>query len=559
MERNKIMKTKYLIISVMSALVLVSCKDYLDAEYKGGTQSNSQVQATVGAIPTRINAAVSGMYSKLGKPYTYFGTASSRDDDLGYTTITLSLDLNSGDMVNPVSDYDWFSVALEFSDRTPNYANPRARSGLLYNVIYSANEVIKSVDMEKADDDLKAKVGQAKAMRAFCYLNMVPYFQFKYVGHEQAPTVPIMADEKTELDPLNNARAPMNEMYDYIIADLNDAIDLLDGFTRGNKGIIDQKVAYGLRARAYLNMEKWAEAAADAAKAVEGYTPYDPQEISAPGFYNADDHNWMWALLIPASTAGEEAATWPSQLGSFSAAGYTAYAGIYRQINSLLYAKISQTDVRKGWWLNEEKQSPLLEGLSWTDVAKKITYKGQEIVDAVIADTKVAMPAYSNVKFGQKAGIGSTYNEGDWCMMRAEEMLLIQAEATAKAGDLAAGKTILENFVRGYRDPQYTCNASSVEAFSDEVWLQRRIELWGEGFAMADKMRLEKNIVRYHPGDQSTNVPPRYQFNIAANDPWLLMRFTQTELNGNALVEQNEGGTEPKQGDGAGLKDGVTD
>ncbi|MBR1807982.1 MAG: RagB/SusD family nutrient uptake outer membrane protein [Paludibacteraceae bacterium] len=553
------MKAKYFIISVMSALALVSCKDYLDAEYKGGSQSNSQVQTTVGAVPTRINAAVSGMYSKLGTPNAYWGTVNDRDDDLGFTTITLSLDLNSGDMVNPVSGYDWFSPALEFSDRTPNYANPRARSGLLYNVIYSANEVIASIDSTTEDSELKAKLGQAKAMRAFCYLNMVPYFQFKYVGHEDAPTVPIMADEKTELDPLNNERAPMSKIYDYMLTDLTDAINLLDGFTRSNKGVIDQQVAYGIRARLYLNMEKWAEAAADAAKAMSGYTPYSADELSAPGFYEANDHNWIWALLIPASLAGESAATWPSQLGSFSATGYTAYAGIYRQINSLLYAKIPDTDVRKGWWLNERKTSPLLEGLVWTDVAENIDYVGQDIVDAAIKDVKVAMPAYTNVKFGQKSGVGSNYNEGDWCMMRAEEMILIQAEATAKAGDLATGKTILEDFVKNYRNPQYVCRAAGVDAFSDEVWLQRRIELWGEGFAMADKMRLGKNIVRYHAGDAGTNVPEAYQFNVSSSDPWLLMRFTQTELNGNAGCEQNVGGNQPKQGDGASLKDGVTD
>jgi hypothetical protein len=75
---------------------------------------------------------------------------------------------------------------------------------------------------------------------------------------------------------------------------------------------------------------------------------------------------------------------------------------------------------------------------------------------------------------------------------------------------------------------------------------------------MADKMRLGKNIVRFHPG-QETNVSEAYQFNIEANDPWLLMRFTQTEMNGNSGIVQNEGGEQPKQGDGAALKDGVTD
>lgn len=553
------MKAKYLFLGIVSAVILTGCNDFLEAEYQGSSQSNSQVQETVGAIPERIDAAVSGMYAKLGTPFAYYGSASGRADDLGFTTITLSLDLNSGDMVNPVSGYDWFSAALEYSDRTPTYANPVIRSGLLYNVIYSANEVISSIDPTTEDATLKAKLGQAKAIRSFCYLYLVPYFQFRYEDHLDAPTVPIVADEKTEINPLDNERAPMTEMYDYILSDLTDAIELLDGFKRENKGVIDQQIAYGIRARAYLNMAKWAEALDDATKAVEGYTPYSMEELSAPGFNNADDHNWMWALLIPASTAGSSLATWPSQLGSFSGNSYAAFAGIYRQINSLLYAKIPDTDVRKGWWLNEDGESPLLEGLSWKDVNTGVTYYGQDIVGASISDEKEPMPVYTNVKFGQADGVGSVYNHGDWCLMRAEEMILIQAEATVRSGNVAAGKAILENFVRNYRNPQYSCAASTADAVADEIWLQRRIELWGEGFAMGDKMRLAKNIVRYHPGDEKTNVPLPYQFNIAYDDPWLLMRFTNPEINGNSGVEQNTGGNQPQQFDGASLLDGVTD
>ena len=552
------MKAKYLVLSVVSAIALCACENYLDAEYLGGSQSGKQVNQTVEAVPTRINSSVTGMYAKLGTPYAYFGSSQGRADDIAYPAICLSLDINSGDMTNIVSGYDWFSVAHEYSDRTPNYANPRMRGGLPYNIIYATAEVIQAVPDDTDNPELKAKRGQAKAIRAFAYLSMVPYFQFKYVGNETKPTVPIMADEKTAIDPLHNPRARMDTMYAYIINDLTAAIADLEGYERDNKGLIDQQVAYGLRARAYLNMEKWAEAAADAAKAVAGYTPYAITELTEPGFFDAGDHNWMWAALIPASTAGQSLATWPSQLGSFSGNAYVPFAGIYRCINNLLYDKIPATDVRKAWWLNANLESPYLENLTWTDEAKGIDYKGQAIAPAAIADVKEPMQAYTNVKFGQRSGVGSPYNDGDWCLMRAEEMILIQAEATAKAGDLAAGKTILENFVKTYRDPSYTCNAASEDDFSDEVWLQRRIELWGEGFAMGDKMRLNKNIIRFKQG-KPTNVPEDYQFNIAAGDPWLLMRFTLTELNGNSSVEQNTGGVQPRQGDGANLTDGVTE
>ena len=555
------MKTKYILLSAMSAIVFSACDDYLTTESTGGPQSDRQIAQTVGAIPERINSAVSGMYAPLGTPYAYFGVASERADDGGYPSICLSLDINSGDMTNPPSDYDWFSVTHKFTDRTPNYANPMFRNGLMYNMIYATGEVIASVPEDTDNPDLKAKRGQAKAIRAFAYLNLVPYFQFKYVGHETAPTVPIMADEKTELDPLNNPRAPMDKMYAYILSDLNDALVDLEGFKRENKGVIDRQVVFGLRARTYLNMEKWAEAAADADSALVGYTPYEISELTEPGFNDANanggQHSWIWAVLIPQSLAGTAECAWPSQIGSFSGNSYTAYAGIYRAINSLLYEKIPATDVRKAWWLNEKMESPYLEGLTWVDDKAGVVYSGQEIPKAVIANVKVEMYPYANVKFGQRSGVGTPYNDGDWCLMRAEEMILIKAEGIAKAGDQATAKNILENFVKTYRDPNYSAAANGL-SLEDEIWLQRRIELWGEGFAMSDKMRLGKNIVRFRPG-KDTNVDALYQFNLSANDPWLLMRFTRDELNGNAGVVQNEGGQLPQPGEGAELTDGVTD
>lgn len=548
--------SKIFAFAVFTAFSFSSCQD-LDLHYEGGTLDDEQITDAVAALPERINSAVNGMYSILGQPDGYFKRGTSyRADDFGYPCVALGQDLNSGDMTNVVSDYDWFSVAHEWSDRTPTYANPTIRLGLFYRVLYAAKDVLSVIPDGTDNTELKNKRGQAKALRAFSYLSLAPYFQFKYIGNEDKPSLPMMKDG---IDPRNNPRAPLKELYESIIADLTDAIADLEGYNRPNKGVIDQQVAYGLRARAYLYMGEWAKSAEDADKALEGYSPYGIGELKAPGFNNASDHNWMWALLLPADLiSSANYATIPSQLGSFSGDSYVAYAGIYRSINVLLWKKIPTTDIRKNWWLDENKTSPYLEGLTWKDEAKNITYTGQAIATAAIADVKEPMDKYANVKFGQRAGIGSPYNYGDWCMMRAEEMLLIKAEATAKAGNLSVGKQILEDFVKTYRNPAYVSVAGSIEDFENEVWLQRRIELWGEGFAMADVMRLGKNVVRFHPGEE-TNVPEPYRFNVSSNDPWMLLRFVQGETTNNVGVVNNEGGTQPAQGDGAGLKDGVTD
>jgi hypothetical protein len=298
-------------------------------------------------------------------------------------------------------------------------------------------------------------------------------------------------------------------------------------------------------------MGKWAEAAADAAKAMEGYTPATIEEVSKPSFVNLSEHNWIWGIQITQNmilVSGYP--TCSSWLSSFSANSYTAGAGCYAMINSMLYNKIPATDVRKGWWVDENLHSPLLESISWNGAS------GDDLAKLEIDDVKLAFTPYTNVKFGMKDGIGSENNINDYPLMRAEEMILIQAEGLAKSGNEAQARQILESFVKTYRDPSYDSNASG-RSLADEIWYQRRVELWGEGFAMSDIMRLQKPLVRFH--DSKCNQPAAFRFNIAPDDPWLLMRFCDSETNTNLGIVNNTGGKQPEQDQNPNLRDGVTD
>ena len=156
-----------------------------------------------------------------------------------------------------------------------------------------------------------------------------------------------------------------------------------------------------------------------------------------------------------------------------------------------------------------------------------------------------------------KSGVGSTINNNDWPLMRVEEMVLIRAEALAKAGNEAQGRQVLEDFVKTYRDPSYSSTASG-RSFENEVWFQRRVELWGEGFFMFDARRLNKPIVRFH-NKNNTNLSEAFVFNIAADDAWLNMRFPQTEMDNNFGIVDNSGSQIPTAGQNPNLRDGVTD
>ena len=151
--------------------------------------------------------------------------------------------------------------------------------------------------------------------------------------------------------------------------DLDWAVEHLEGYVRTDKSRIDRQVAYGLRARANLNMGNWSAAASDAAKAAEGYTPASIAEVSKPSFFSIDEHNWLWGYNMTTDIASTNPyATASAWIRSFSGDGYSAATQVYSCINSLLYDKIPATDVRKGWWVDSSLESPLLENVTWNGV-----------------------------------------------------------------------------------------------------------------------------------------------------------------------------------------------
>lgn len=538
------------VLAIASMVALGACSDIDDIVPEGGTMLETQLKATTSIIPGRADATFSGMYTKLGDPLSFGRFASDRPDDFGFVMMAFSNDLEAADIVGQNNNYNWFSACSELTTRNADYANPYIRYRGVYDEVARANDVIKAYGEITAETsaEIKYKVAQAYAIRAFCYLNIAPYFQFNYKTSSDKPCVPLVTETTTDFT--NNPRAAVKEIYDQIVSDLDFAIANLDGYTRPDKSKIDKQVAYGLRARANLDMGKYAEAASDAAAAAQGYTPASIAEVSTPSFYNITDHNWLWGYDMTMDVAKAfPFATSSSWIRSFSANGYSAGTGTYFCINNLLYDKIPDSDVRKGWWVDADLNSPLLDGLTWGSL------KGQQIATEEIADEKMIFLPYTNVKFGMYT-IGGTTNEEDWPFMRVEEMLLIQAEGLIKSGQTAAGVQVLNDFVRTYRDPQYNAEATG-RKIEDEVWFQRRVELWGEGFSNSDTRRLGKPLVRFHGSD--SNWPEAFRFNMTADDGWWLLRFCTNELNTNLAIVDNEGGASPVSGQNASLRDGVTD
>lgn len=530
------------------AIAATACSHMDELLPQGGIALSQQLQETNKIIPSRADASFNGMFTKLGAPGSTLG--GTRPDDYGFIMMSFSNDIEAADVVLANSGYNWFSACGLLTSRNADYANPYVRYAAPYNTIASANEIIMSYPDNPEDTAILHKLAQARAMRAFAYLNLAPYFQFGYAaGAEELPCVPIVTEKTTDFT--NNPRASVKDVYSLIVSDLTYAIENLEGYVRTDKARIDIQTAYGLRARAYLDMQEWALAAADAAKAAEGYTPASIAEVSVPSFIDINEHNWIWGYdMITDVAISNPYATSSAWIRSFSGDGYSAGTQVYSCINKLLYDKISPTDVRKGWWVNASLESPLLAEVTWDGVS------GNEVAGLVIDNVKQAFLPYTNVKFGMYS-VGGTNNDEDWPFMRVEEMILIQAEGLAKSGSEAQARTLLEDFVRTYRDPEYSADAGG-RSLADEIWFQRRVELWGEGFSNSDTRRLAKPLVRFH-GGQESNVPEAFRFNMTSDDGWWLMRFTSSEKNTNLAIIDNTSGTQPVMDQNPGLRDGVTD
>ena len=508
-------KFKY-IASALLSVALVGCYD-MDTEPLGSTITADQKEATVNANPARVEASVTAMTSV----FYIFGNAlgESYHSDFGYPSIMLMTDSRGTDMVCEDIGYNWFTQPLTYEDLDNTYWATALYWRVCYKQLYTVNSLAKIIDPETTDPTLQFYLAQALAIRAFDYFTLAQMYQHTYVGNENKPCVPLITEANMDAAGSEGCpRATVAQVYEQIMSDLDGAIALLEKstVTRADKRYVDAAVAYGLRARVNLVMNEWAAAAKDAQKAIDltKATPYTIAQVSKPTMSEIEDNSWMWGILVAetdrAVTSG--ICNWPSHMGSLNY-GY-ASVGAWRRISESLYGAIPATDVRKGWFLDENGTSPHLSA----EQAEYVASAG--------------CTPYTQVKFGTYQDvIYQDVNCNDIPLMRVEEMYLILAEAQAMAGDPATGAATLQNFVSTYRDPAYTCTATDAEKVQNAVWMQRRIELWGEGFSYFDLIRLNKGVDRRGAGFQ-----PAYTFNIPAGDATLIYRLPKAEIEGNPAL-----------------------
>ena len=116
--------------------------------------------------------------------------------------------------------------------------------------------------------------------------------------------------------------------------------------------------------------------------------------------------------------------------------------------------------------------------------------------------------------------------------MRVEEMYLLNAETAAKSGDEATAKTSLKAVLNNRLPSTAYIDALSGQALQNEIYLQTRIELWGEGKSYLAMKRNRATITRGTNHLSFKGVPIPY------NDPRLTFSIPQSEIQNNPFLNQ---------------------
>lgn len=503
------MKKRKLLITVIYAALLFlipSCSDdFLDTEYTDGIDKGTAIELAE-SDPEALNGYLLGIFKHL---VSWDIGGDESHDDFSFMSVLHATDMMGENIVQKYSSH--FTYDYQLADRMYNYRRTKINWLTFYTAIAKANEIIDFFSEEPTTAGSKGILGQAYAIRGMSYYYLVQLYQHSYYGDESnlsAAAVPLRmadADSLTEEEAEEKiGRNTVQDILDVIEHDLIYSVELLDaGYSRPSKYYLDVSVARGLLARYYLLTRQWDLAATTANAARSDYSIMSTDDLH-DGFLDIENDEWMWGFDHNTETQ----TTYASFFSHISniAPGYAGLSYAPRLIDAKLYSNISNTDERKTLFCGAD-------GPSDDQLEVAVNSGGQ-------------LP-YANLKFG---------DDGNWTMdyvyMRAAEMVLIEAEAMAQQEDYTGAATVLKELMEN-RDPNW--NESSVTV--DDIYLQRRIELWGEGFEYFDLKRLNKGIDRSYEG---TNHRSGCQLVVEAGDQIWVYQLPISEIQDNDQISDED-------------------
>lgn len=495
------MKKVFALLIIVCVTGMVSCKkDFLDT-----SPTESVDDAALFTTTTNASNVINGIYRYL---YVRYGAQNTP----GHGGVMLMLDFMGEDLHQAAAS--WYTPGNGtggwVNQKNENYAYVAYPFRLYYRSIGNANALVENIDnatgLEADKNRLKA---EGLTMRAWAYFNLVQIYAKRYVpgttNSQLGVSMPLSA-----LD-VKLPRSTVEEVYTQINKDLTDALTLFaNASPRPNKSHLNINAARAIKARVALTQGDYITAATMAKAVIDAgsFSLMSNAQYQA-GFNDINNPEWIWGAYVQ----DDQGDTFGSYFAQISYNGNTTYIRSRpKRINSALYAQISATDVRKKMW------------------------------EPTPTATNFPLPATNFVRepyMSRKFSIRTLPTIGDVPYIRLAEMYLILAEAYARTpGKEAEARAALFTLASN-RDPDYVMSTNSGQALIDEILIQRRVELWGEGFRFFDLKRLNLPLDRtVVPNYVSASAAGLMQ--VPAGDDRWVFAIPIDEINANPNTEQND-------------------
>ena len=435
-------------------------------------------------------------YNNIFKPLTFCWTTH---DDFGLSSILLATDVMSEDIAFGASTHFIYDYGLNY--RTAQWARTGNTWDFFYNTIISyANQCIIPLKDSPTTTGEKWLLAQAYALRGMAYMYLLQiYCDYMAVGKTDGELTPINREAKgvpilfTPYDGKSDeeiqaarGRNTVGDVIDEIERNLLKADALYGngqdaGVCNYNQNLsregISCEALHGFMARFYLLTQNWEQASNYAQQALTGNAT--KAHDLTDGFMNVFADDVLWGFNHTAETSTVYASFFSHM--SNDTPGYAGLNYGAKLIDARLYAQIPDNDRRK------------------------------QLFNGPDGDRYAANPGAQNPYAARKFGFIDDWSM-DYIYMRQAEMVLINAEANARMGQNEMAAQVLKPLMDAYYDGGWDVSSVSV----DDVLLQRRIELWGEGFSFFDLKRLNKGIDRNYEG---SNHLDGYKLQVPAHDP----------------------------------------
>ena len=421
---------------------------------------------------TNAKAAMIGAYDQLGS-YSFDGLY-----------LPIMSDLTGEDvMLNSEKNYNWFVPVYQLNV-LPNYQYASRPWSTGYKIIYDANKIIEGAPRlpDATQEEIDALVAEAKVMRAYAMLKLIEVFAPAYAANPDAPGI-LLVTKPLKYDAPDVNRSPVRDVYEQIVADLTYGATTLE--TGNAPGFFGQKAAQALLARAYLDMQEWEDARDWAKMAYEGVELMTLNEMVG-GFFSSNRETIFSLAYTPEDNnvyLSIPSFYWP-------VSGYSSMRADRNFVETF-----NNADIRSYQFLNQADIDP---------------------------------DNWLILKFKHNQSVGNA----ERIAIRAAEMYLIEAESEAELGNFKNAQDALY-VIQGRAHPGVGKSTNTGQELIDEILLERRKELFGEGFRWNDIKR--RNTPFKREGDHWVKL----DFGPDDDDYYrLTFPIPQKELDANNALEE---------------------